>query len=885
LSKHDPMYQEGVALFIEFVEKNSVPQNELHRCPCIGCMNVIFKTLPNIYMDLIKNGMMAGYVVWNFHGEKVHMPSIAELINSSRSSLHNGASSSNNNVLASEEHRNDPIIMEYMEDVFPFRCGGRLDELVEDDDGIDDVDRSVAQEAADNYTRLLNEHKKLLYKDAPTDRLTVIMELMALKEKYQLSNEAFTASCVLHKAMFPKDNEYPSSFKDAKNVLKSVGMGYQTFHACEFGCCLFDGPRAGLDSCDVCGSPRYEKKVGMQKPKAKKTVRYFPIIPQLQKLYSSPGIAEKMQWHNKRNVHADKLTHPADGEGWKDFDKAWPEFGEESRNVRLALATDGFSPFGGNAVPYSMWPIILTPYNLSPSSCMKKEFNILTLLVSGPKSPGKCLNVFMRPLMDDLKKLWGEGVVTFDAYRNKTFNMRAAVLWTISDFPGLGMLGGIQTKGYKACPICLDDLDGQHSHNRTYYVGARKDLEDNHPYRKDKKHFNGKKELNISHPVKSGHEVYAEILEAQFPKESLHPRLKTKGGQKKLCWTHKSIFWELPYWTSLKTRHALDVMHIEKNVCDNLLGTLFNLPGKTKDDLKGRQMWEKLGVHKDLWPKTTGRKTFIPYANYTIKPDKRGQVLEKISAIRYPSGYAGSLKNKISLKDKKFLGLKTHDNHVLLQRILPIIIRPYVAPHVATVICELANFFQTLCAREITKTKLETMKKDIILILCKLEMIFPPPFHTIMVHLCKHLPSQVLQTGPVHYTWMFSMERELGYYKKWVRNHRYPEGCISESYINHQCATFINLYLNRRTIVPEVRNMWNISVVNPKVIPSIQIWNTVLEPEEINRAHWHVMRNCEEAYPIMAAFTEDYDAEYPESTDLQHRIKTFCISFKETVSL
>jgi hypothetical protein len=44
-----------------------------------------------------------------------------------------------------------------------------------------------------------------------------------------------------------------------------------------------------------------------------------------------------------------------------------------------------------------------------------------------------------------------------------------------------------------------------------------------------------------------------------------------------------SIFWELPYWKYLDVRHSIDVMHIEKNVCESLLGTLLNMDGKTKD--------------------------------------------------------------------------------------------------------------------------------------------------------------------------------------------------------------------------------------------------------------------------------------------------------------
>ncbi|CAM9003686.1 unnamed protein product [Rhodiola kirilowii] len=77
---------------------------------------------------------------------------------------------------------------------------------------------------------------------------------------------------------------------------------------------------------------------------------------------------------------------------------------------------------------------------------MKKEFNILAMLIFGPKSSGKCLNVFMQPLIDELNMLWDTGVLTFDRHDSSSFIMRAAVMWTISDFPGLGMLGGLKSK-------------------------------------------------------------------------------------------------------------------------------------------------------------------------------------------------------------------------------------------------------------------------------------------------------------------------------------------------------------------------------------------------------------------------------------------------------
>ena len=82
---------------------------------------------------------------------------------------------------------------------------------------------------------------------------------------------------------------------------------------------------------------------------------------------------------------------------------------------------------------------------------------MLTMLISGPKQPGYDINVYLAPLIDDLKLMWEEGVQCFDAHRNERFTLRAVLLWTINDFPAYGNLCGCSVKGYKACPICGND--------------------------------------------------------------------------------------------------------------------------------------------------------------------------------------------------------------------------------------------------------------------------------------------------------------------------------------------------------------------------------------------------------------------------------------------
>ena len=143
-----------------------------------------------------------------------------------------------------------------------------------------------------------------------------------------------------------------------------------------------------------------------------------------------------------------------------------------------------------------------------------------------------------------------------------------------------------------------------------------------------------------------------------------------------------------------------------------------------------------------------------------MNPSARGEVLEHLRNVKYPSGYAGTLKHKIK-EDKKFYGLKTHDCHVLLQNVFPIVIRKYVDEDVADVLVDLGTFFKKLCARELKKSIIRQMREDIVMIMCKLETIFPPAFFTIQAHLPLHIPDQVLRTGPVHFTWMFPIERYI----------------------------------------------------------------------------------------------------------------------------
>ena len=138
--------------------------------------------------------------------------------------------------------------------------------------------------------------------------------------------------------------------------------------------------------------------------------------------------------------------------------------------------------------------------------------------------------------------------------------------------------------------------------------------------------------------------------------------------------------------------------------------------------------------------------------------NKRKLFCEFLRGVKFPSEFASDIANCINAEGNKIQGLKTHDCHILLQRLLAIGIKDLVKPHIYKVIAELGRFFRELCSKTLSKKVLQRLKVDIAVILCKLELIYPPAFFDVMVHLAVHLPSEALRRGPVQYGWMYPIE-------------------------------------------------------------------------------------------------------------------------------
>ncbi|KAL0440555.1 UNVERIFIED_CONTAM: hypothetical protein Slati_2538500 [Sesamum latifolium] len=211
-----------------------------------------------------------------------------------------------------------------------------------------------------------------------------------------------------------------------------------------------------------------------------------------------------------------------------------------------------------------------------------------------PRGPGNKIDVYLQPLIEELKELWDNGVETYDISRKEMFVLKAALMWTISDLPSYTMLSG---------------------------------------------------------------------------------------------WVQKQI---------------KGVLAVEWKPCAD---------GKTKDNLNARRELAKFGVRKPLHAFKHPSGTWcLPPGPCNMALHEKDIFCKVLKSIRAPDGYTSNISKCVQVEKRTLWGLKSHDNHVLMQNLLPIAVRKALPKHVVDVLIELSTFFRKLCSKVNDKLELEKIK-------------------------------------------------------------------------------------------------------------------------------------------------------------------------------
>ena len=128
---------------------------------------------------------------------------------------------------------------------------------------------------------------------------------------------------------------------------------------------------------------------------------------------------------------------------------------------------------------------------------------------------------------------------------------------------------------------------------------------------------------------------------------------------------------------------------------DNIIGTLLDMKGKTKDNLKASKDLRKMGLRPELHPitKANGR-TYMPTTCHTMSNVDKSNFLKVLKNVRVLDGYASNVSRCVKLKVRTIVGLKSHDNHILMQQLLPIALRGSLPNRIIKPLIELSTFFR-----------------------------------------------------------------------------------------------------------------------------------------------------------------------------------------------
>jgi hypothetical protein len=161
---------------------------------------------------------------------------------------------------------------------------------------------------------------------------------------------------------------------------------------------------------------------------------YRSLVDFIRRLYKHPVLAAQAGYHATARSATGDICDFQDGSMYEEAMKD-PRFRSDPRNLLLGVITDGIQPHK-QVQGYSMWPFLVTLFNLPPWMRYKLAVTTLLGIQAGSKSKRQyfSLSPVMQIIMDELKLL-EHGVRVWDAHKQEWFTCHAKLV-QVSSSPG-----------------------------------------------------------------------------------------------------------------------------------------------------------------------------------------------------------------------------------------------------------------------------------------------------------------------------------------------------------------------------------------------------------------------------------------------------------------
>jgi hypothetical protein len=173
------------------------------KCPCTKCQNFKYvRKAEELEHQLCKNGFMPNYLVWRSHGEVEQNITESEIIDN-------------------EEDQMDDLVDDISRE-YPTLAS----------------EQAIPEEVQEFY-KLLHASEEKVHDDTIVTVLQVVTRLMAMKAKYNFSNNCYNDIINLIIDLIPSNHKMAKDLYQSKMIVSGLGMKYKKFDVCEDNCMLF----------------------------------------------------------------------------------------------------------------------------------------------------------------------------------------------------------------------------------------------------------------------------------------------------------------------------------------------------------------------------------------------------------------------------------------------------------------------------------------------------------------------------------------------------------------------------------------------------------------------------------------------------------------------
>jgi hypothetical protein len=166
-------------------------------------------------------------------------------------------------------------------------------------------------------------------------------------------------------------------------------------------------------------------------------------------------------------------------------------------------------------------------------------------------------------------------------------------------------------------------------------------------------------------------------------------------------------------------------MHIKKNVFENILNTVMDVKGKTKDNIKARLDVALFCNRQNIELVHDESRVAKPRASFMLEKNAQLLVYKLLKSLRFSDGYTSNISRLVNMEEYRLYGMKSHDCHVFMQTLILLAFRDLLPKGIWDALTEISHFFRDICSIKLNVDQIERLETNIVETLCKLEMIFP----------------------------------------------------------------------------------------------------------------------------------------------------------------